>query len=434
MTAVVLAAAVLAVLLLVTQEARAFNLTWGELREAMGPRGGGRGGQGPDDLVPSCDHWHSRYSTRPPNEPSLCITHANCTRASCHLLFELDEAVTDRPTTAVPPPLYSERPSQSAVWGWGMLSVGIISLSGIFGGLLWPLLNSRYYSTVMRFLIGLAAGSLTATSIFQLIPESLNLTLGGEQSHLDTGLIMLSSIWFLYFGETACKIFFSSEDPDAVAGLEKGLALKERKGQGNHADGHLPETDGLMATTTAKAKHKDHGHGHSHGGQGPGGGLAAVAWMVVLGDGLHNFVDGMSIGAGYTQSIGTGVSISLAIACEEFPHELGDFAILINSGVSFKRALALNFASACTAFGGLVLGVLIGEVEYSYLIFAFAGGLFLYIALGSLTPELKTMVEEELSTKGRKTASLALFLQLLGVSFGATALYLITRYNDSIRV
>lgn len=45
--------------------------------------------------------------------------------------------------------------------------------------------------------------------------------------------------------------------------------------------------------------------------------------MVVLGDGLHNFVDGMSIGAGYTQSIGTGVSISLAIACEEFPHELG---------------------------------------------------------------------------------------------------------------
>lgn len=58
-----------------------------------------------------------------------------------------------------------------SVWGWGVLSVGIISLSGIFGGLLWPVLNSRYYSTVMRFLIGLAAGSLTATSIFQLIPE-----------------------------------------------------------------------------------------------------------------------------------------------------------------------------------------------------------------------------------------------------------------------
>lgn len=63
------------------------------------------------------------------------------------------------------------------------------------------------------------------------------------------------------------------------------------------------------------------GHGHSHGDGGSG--LAAVAWMVVLGDGLHNFVDGMSIGAGYTQSIGTGVSISMAIACEEFPHELG---------------------------------------------------------------------------------------------------------------
>ncbi|XP_034231330.1 metal cation symporter ZIP8-like isoform X2 [Thrips palmi] len=420
-------------LLLAVRPAQAsFNLTWGELREATGTLHAPRGpGASLDDLVPACGDWHSPYSQRRPNEPSLCITHPNCTRASCHLLFELDEAVTDRPTT-ISPPLYSDKPSQSAVWGWGMLSVGIISLSGIFGGLLWPVLNSRYYSTVMRFLIGLAAGSLTATSIFQLIPESLNMTQPGSQSHLDTGLIMLTSIWLLYFGETACKIFFSHDKaPDAVAGMEKGtVALKDMSN--NHVDGHLhlPEADGLLPTPAEAKKKASHGHSHGDGGSG----LAAVAWMVVLGDGLHNFVDGMSIGAGYTQSIGTGVSISLAIACEEFPHELGDFAILINSGVSFRRALALNFGSACTAFGGLVLGVVLGEVQYSYLIFAFAGGLFLYIALGSLTPELKTMVDEELESKGRSSAALALSLQLLGVGFGATALYLITRYNDSIRV
>lgn len=410
-----------------------FNLTWGELREAMGTAHAPRGpGTTLDDLVPACAAWHGPYSQRRPSEPSLCITHGNCTRASCHLLFELDEAVTDRPTT-VSPPLYSDKPSQSAVWGWGVLSVAIISLSGIFGGLLWPLLNSRYYSTVMRFLIGLAAGSLTATSIFQLIPESLDLTQPGSQSHLDQGLIMLASIWLLYFGETACKIFFSHDKdiaPDAVAGMEKGtVVLKDMRDAANNHAG-VPEAGGLLQAD-GKAKKKA-GHGHSHGDGG--GGLAAVAWMVVLGDGLHNFVDGMSIGAGYTQSIGTGVSISLAIACEEFPHELGDFAILINSGVSFRRALALNFGSACTAFGGLVLGVVLGEVQYSYLIFAFAAGLFLYIALGSLTPELKTMVDEELESKGRASAALALSLQLLGVAFGATALYLITRYNDSIRV
>lgn len=51
--------------------------------------------------------------------------------------------------------------------------------------------------------------------------------------------------------------------------------------------------------------------------------VATVAWIIIFGDGLHNFIDGMSIGAGYTQSISTGISISIGIACEEFPHELG---------------------------------------------------------------------------------------------------------------
>jgi len=51
--------------------------------------------------------------------------------------------------------------------------------------------------------------------------------------------------------------------------------------------------------------------------------ISSVAWMIILGDGIHNFIDGVSIGAGFTQSTLTGVSISLAIIFEEFPHELG---------------------------------------------------------------------------------------------------------------
>ncbi|KAJ1520021.1 hypothetical protein ONE63_004251 [Megalurothrips usitatus] len=209
------AACLAAALLPWPAEATSFNLTWGELREAFGP---GRESN-PGELVPPCGQWRSSR----PYEPSLCITHGNCTRESCHLLFELDKAVTDRPTT-VSPPLYSERPSQSAVWGWGVLSVAIISLSGIVGGLLWPLLKSQYYSAVMRFLIGLGAGSLTATSILQLIPESLSLT--GSEGHLDAGLIMLTSIWLLYFGETACKIYFSNDGPDASVSPQPGPPKK----------------------------------------------------------------------------------------------------------------------------------------------------------------------------------------------------------------
>jgi NhaP-type Na+/H+ and K+/H+ antiporter len=57
------------------------------------------------------------------------------------------------------------------VWGLGLCSVAVISLSGLFGGLFWPLINSNFYTPMMRILIGLAVGSLSATSIFQLIPE-----------------------------------------------------------------------------------------------------------------------------------------------------------------------------------------------------------------------------------------------------------------------
>lgn len=51
--------------------------------------------------------------------------------------------------------------------------------------------------------------------------------------------------------------------------------------------------------------------------------IATVAWMIIFGDGFHNFIDGVSIGAAFQQSIFTGISICLAVMCEELPHELG---------------------------------------------------------------------------------------------------------------
>jgi len=71
----------------------------------------------------------------------------------------------------------------------------------------------------------------------------------------------------------------------------------------------------------------------------------------------------------------------------------GDFAILINAGMPVKKALMYNFLSACTAFGGVTLGIVMGELETSAYIFAFAGGLFLYVSLADL-------VSIEISTKG----------------------------------
>ena len=64
-------------------------------------------------------------------------------------------------------------------------------------------------------------------------------------------------------------------------------------------------------------------HGHSHNLENLQT-IAPVAWMIIFGDGLHNFIDGLSIGAAFTESILKGVSICMAVICEEFPHELGN--------------------------------------------------------------------------------------------------------------
>ena len=66
-----------------------------------------------------------------------------------------------------------------------------------------------------------------------------------------------------------------------------------------------------------------HGHVHSHS-HGESQEVAPVAYMIIFGDALHNFIDGLSIGSAFTQSIMTGVSVSVAVMCEELPHELGE--------------------------------------------------------------------------------------------------------------
>ena len=62
-----------------------------------------------------------------------------------------------------------------------------------------------------------------------------------------------------------------------------------------------------------------------------------MAWMLILGDSIHNFIDGLAIGAAFSTNILTGISVSIAVLSEDFPHELGDFAFLLKSGMSMKQ-------------------------------------------------------------------------------------------------
>jgi len=104
--------------------------------------------------------------------------------------------------------------------------------------------------------------------------------------------------------------------------------------------------------------------------------------MIIMGDGLHNFTDGMAIGAAFAENIAGGFSTSLAVFCHELPHELGDFAILMKAGMSVKSAVYYNLLTGVLSFIGMIFGIAFGQSQdMAQWMFAVAAGLFIYIAL-----------------------------------------------------
>jgi zinc and cadmium transporter len=118
----------------------------------------------------------------------------------------------------------------------------------------------------------------------------------------------------------------------------------------------------------------------------------ALAGVNILGDAIHNFIDGVLIGASYLAGPELGVSSTIAVLLHEIPQELGDFGILIHSGLTVRKALVVNVASASVAIVGTVVVLLIGSVAHeavaSILIPVAAGG-FVYLATADLIPELQ---------------------------------------------
>ena len=129
----------------------------------------------------------------------------------------------------------------------------------------------------------------------------------------------------------------------------------------------------------------ENSHGHSHGNhvhiKGKDSLTSAIS-MIVIGDGLHNFSDGLAIGASFASSLTTGFGTSLAVLFHELPHEIGDFAVLRKNGVSVKRAVFFNIVSSVLCFVGVIVGLFIGSIEmFSQFSFLFIGGSFIYISL-----------------------------------------------------
>jgi zinc and cadmium transporter len=225
------------------------------------------------------------------------------------------------------------------IWSYSIISVLIVSLISLLGAvtLLFKIIR---FKSVLYFFVSFAAGALLGDAFIHLLPEAVE----------EFGFTLQLSL-FLLLG---ILIFFI---------LEKFIHW-------NHC--HVPTS-------------KEHPH--------------TFATMNLIGDGLHNFMDGMIIAGSYLVSIPLGIATTIAVGLHEIPQEIGDFGVLLHGGFSKKKALLFNFLSALLAIIGAVIVLIIGASvkNFSLFLVPFTAGGFIYIASSDLIPELHKETKPSLS-------------------------------------
>lgn len=218
----------------------------------------------------------------------------------------------------------------SNVWFYSLASALIVSLISLIG-IIFISLHEDTLKSMLIFLVSFSAGALFGDAFIHLLPEVLEKTDFG----LNMSLSLLSGILTFFILETFIEW--------------------------RHC--HIPTSD-------------DHPH--------------SFATMNLIGDGVHNLLDGMIIGGSYLASITVGVATTVAVILHEIPQEIGDFGVLLNGGYSKKEALLLNFLTAVLGIIGVVISLVISlKIEnFSTFLILFAAGGFIYIAGSDLIPEL----------------------------------------------
>ena len=163
--------------------------------------------------------------------------------------------------------------------------------------------------------------------------------------------------------------------------------------------------------------HEGDGHHHAHGHDAREAGKSG--WMILVGDGMHNFTDGVLIAAAFLANPQLGIVTGLAIIAHEIPQEIGDFIVMLNAGFSRKRAYVFNLlCSLLAVVGGLIgyftLDRATGLIPY-VLVFASSG--FIYIAVSDLMPQMqrRATVRESVPQVLLIALGVALVLFLTGV-------------------
>lgn len=243
-----------------------------------------------------------------------------------------------------------------------ILAVSLVSLIGILA----LSLRASFLNASVFALVSLSVGALVGDAFFHLIPEAYS-----EGDSFLTSIFIIGGI----------LVFFV---------IEKFL----------------------------------HWH-HHHGLEAVEPATHPVGKMILVSDGVHNFIDGLIIGASFLISPEIGIATTIAVILHEIPQEIGDYGVLIHAGYSKTKALFFNFVSALFAFLGAGVSLLLGLQSESFagILLPFAAGGFIYIAMTDLIPELH-------KEKGLKTSVVQLVAILVGIVAMASLLLIEGEHHD----
>ncbi|GAB5570239.1 metal cation symporter ZIP14 isoform X1 [Prionailurus iriomotensis] len=339
------------------------------------------------------------------------------------------------------------------VWGYGLLCVTVISLCSLMGASVVPFMKKTFYKRLLLYFIALAIGTLYSNALFQLIPEAFGFN-PLEDYYVSKSAVVFGGFYLFFFTEKILKMLlkqknehhhghshYASESLPSKKDQEEGVTEKLQNGDLDHMipqhcsselDGKAPMMDEKVIVGSLSVQDLQASQSACYWLKGVRySDIGTLAWMITLSDGLHNFIDGLAIGASFTVSVFQGISTSVAILCEEFPHELGDFVILLNAGMSIQQALFFNFLSACCCYVGLAFGILAGSHFSANWIFALAGGMFLYIALADMFPEMNEVCQED---ERNGSILIPFVIQNLGLLTGFTIMLVLTMYSGQIQI
>ncbi|XP_019409920.1 PREDICTED: zinc transporter ZIP5 isoform X1 [Crocodylus porosus] len=351
------------------------------------------------------------------------------------LLYQIDARVClhHRPAPAPPVP----QPALGPALGWAALAVTLLSLPSALALALVRVLGRALLHQVLAFLVALAAGTLCGDALLHLWPHAQGREPGttGPDAAMLKGLALLGAIYALFLLENVLGLLRRARTPRrAAADAEDsgtGLSiLGPAPGPPNEAQ-HLaaPEWgDGEdRAERRAGSLDSHTGHGHSHGTS-----VADMAWMVILGDGIHNLTDGLAIGAAFAEGPSGGLSTALAVFCHELPHELGDMALLLGAGLRPRAVLLANLLSALLAYVGMAIGVLASHTAWPLgpWIFAATAGVFLYVALVDMLPQM--LLHSTGAGRWRADAGRCFVLQALGFLLGGGLMLTIALFEEQL--